>query len=54
MTDSYLPSDGSAGARTLRRYSGSDSDEGVAATRAALSRLQQEGYRYAVLDARAQ
>ncbi|MBX0110375.1 hypothetical protein HZG03_07695, partial [Salmonella enterica subsp. enterica serovar Typhi] len=25
-------------------------DEGVAATRAALSRLQQEGYRYAVLD----
>ncbi|EDT8259529.1 3-oxo-tetronate kinase [Salmonella enterica] len=52
MTDSYLPrlmeaqAQGRCGvipAQTL--------DEGVAATRAALSRLQQEGYRYAVLDA---
>ncbi|EAS4518801.1 3-oxo-tetronate kinase, partial [Salmonella enterica] len=52
MTDSYLPrlmeaqAQGRCGVIPAQAL-----DEGVAATRAALSRLQQEGYRYAVLDA---
>ncbi|EDT6367079.1 3-oxo-tetronate kinase, partial [Salmonella enterica subsp. enterica] len=52
MTDSYLPrlmeaqAQGRCGVIPAQML-----DEGVAATRAALSRLQQEGYRYAVLDA---